>query len=121
MITQITVYAPRERCSLRPCSIRLVAGHERTPSTSQVRGSLIRVRRTRYYVDDNGPRINIHAGDAHKCYRCTVLPVAPVLILLEDGQPPSKILDPSFLVRLLVIDEIKQETNLRLSSLELSR
>lgn len=37
------------------------------------RASLIRIRHTRYYVDDNGPRINIHAGDAHKCYRCIVL------------------------------------------------
>lgn len=38
------------------------------------RDSLIRIRYTRYYVDDNGRRINIHAGNAHKCYRacCTV-------------------------------------------------
>lgn len=34
------------------------------------RSTLIHIRHTRYYVDDNGPRINIHAGDAHKCYRC---------------------------------------------------
>lgn len=35
----------------------------------QVQASLIRIRYTRYYVDDNGCCINIHAGDAHKCYR----------------------------------------------------
>lgn len=46
----------------------------------QVRGSLIRVRHARYYVDDNGPRINIHAGDAHKCYRCNAL-----LVLAHDA------------------------------------
>lgn len=35
----------------------------------QVQASVIRIRYTRYYVDDNGRRINIHAGYAHKCYR----------------------------------------------------
>jgi hypothetical protein len=42
----------------------------------QVAGSslaLIRICYTGYYVDDNGRRINIHAGDAHKCYRRRVL------------------------------------------------
>lgn len=46
------------RSTLRPCA----------PFIS--RSTLIHIRHTRYYVDDNGPRINIHAGDAHKCYRC---------------------------------------------------
>lgn len=37
------------------------------------RASLIRIRYTCYYVDDNGRRINIHAGVAHKCYCRRVL------------------------------------------------
>lgn len=67
-----------ESFSLRPCCLHLVSRHERTQEhendrASGSRASLIRIRHTRYYVDDNGPRINIHAGDAHKCYRCIVL------------------------------------------------
>ena len=94
-----------ESFSLRPCCLRLVSRRERAREhendrASGSRASLIRIRHTRYYVDDNGPRINIHAGDAHKCYRCIVLLVyymhdaaTYASTILEDLQRASGILD----------------------------
>lgn len=77
------------------------------------RGSLIRIRYTCYYVDDNGRRINIHAGDAHKCYRRRVLHgircirAVRVRTLALLGNSPSWIdvrscLDPAEQERLLI-------------------
>lgn len=63
----------------RPCYVpafHLAGGRglpRRRTAGSRERTSLIRIRYTCYYVDDNGRRINIHAGDAHKCYCRRVL------------------------------------------------
>lgn len=69
--------------------VQVTALHPLSRSTSEARprrigvhedqASLIHIRHTRYYVDDNGPRINIHAGDAHKCYRC-ILHIASAIL-----------------------------------------
>lgn len=40
-----------------------------TTSATYLCVSYIFSRHTRYYVDNNGRRINIHAGNDHKCYR----------------------------------------------------